>query len=141
MFSYKFLSLFAAAIIFTIPLNNSCEAAGLPTNNIIQERSSGSLYLARIPILSHDFYWAGIGFQRYYIPCSDKYECLEFEYDTGLNVYGLELGTTTTYGDKSEIFLGANAGTRRGLIWSLKMKENPFQTENLVFFVSFVLLF
>ena len=124
-----------------MPLNNSCEAAALPANNIIQERSSGSLYLARIPILKHEFYWAGIGFHRYSVPCSDKYECLEFEYDSGLNVYGLELGAAATYDGESEIFLGANAGTRKGLMWSLKMKENPFKTENLVFFVSLVFLF
>ena len=124
-------------MVFTI---QDCHASGI--DKLVWERDSKSIQLTKVPLFASDNLWAGIGYQRNSIPCGDGKWCQEWLYESSSQIWGIELGLHSKDIDrKSEIFLGANAGSRKGLLTAIKEKVNPLATEYLTFFISFVLFF
>lgn len=139
MMMWMGMAMFFPMVIFLFAIED-CRAAGL--DDLVWQRSNDSLQLSKIYFASNDDLWFGIGYQRNSVPCGDRRWCQEWVYEASNQVWGLEFGLQSIDINKeSEIFLGANAGSAKGLISAVKERVNPLATEYLTFFISFVLFF
>ena len=125
-------------LVILFSFMQDCRANGL--EDVVIKRSAGNNHLTKLPMITDESFWAGIGYHRNNAPCVDDYRCKEWEAESGISNWGIEAGIQLKQ-ESTETFFGAIAGSKKGLLSAVEEKVNPLAGKYLAFFVSFIIIF